>query len=276
MLIISVMFPLRLSVPSYWSSLHPLTSHPEAPGGGLIDRPVVCLDNTPPTSPVARVTDGFSLPKHFISISVTSDWWAPLERGGQAETPSVLRLPWQTTEIQTNSVQWVFVNVYNCDSVLKSITRCSTPIMHTILQLEHELTQKACQCLWGPVLWFTIIIFLHSDLSTVFWVPRWWKVGVCDLKPTGAGQKTAWRKLLLRLKRLSFSSARFCLSSVGLSPCHKASASNCVAISTVHHSHRQCPWHNWASAKWDGWHHPLSSSPIQSGSQTPMWSLEHD
>lgn len=75
------------------------------------------LDNTPPTSPVAWVTDGFSLPKHSVSISVTSDWWVERERGGVCETQSILHVPWQMTVLQTNSVQWVFVYVSDCDSV---------------------------------------------------------------------------------------------------------------------------------------------------------------
>lgn len=203
MLIISVMFhvsPLRLSVPSYWSSLHPLTSHPEAPGGGLIDRPVVCRDNTPPTSLVARVTDGFSLPKHFISISVTSDWWARWREEGrmrlsQSYASHDKRQRYRQTVYSECSL--MFIN----ETVSRSLSHSAQHQSCTLFsRLEHELTQKACQCLWGPVLWFTIIIFLHSDLSTVFWLPGWWK-GVCDLKPTRTGQKIAWRKLLLQLKR---------------------------------------------------------------------------
>lgn len=61
---------------------------------------VSLLDNTPPTSLVARVTDGFSLLKHSVSISVTSDWWESCREEGVGETPSILHFPWQMTEIQ--------------------------------------------------------------------------------------------------------------------------------------------------------------------------------
>lgn len=139
----------------------------------------------------------------------------------------------------------------------------------------HQKQASACEGM-SVIHYQNIPLLCHTGcLSTAFWLPALSKVRVFDSKPTRAGQKTA-RRQLLQLKQPSFLFGSllsfFCWAfSLSLSI-----SSNSVAISAVHHPHRQCPWHNWASAKWDGWHHPLCLSPIQSGSQTPMWSLGLD
>lgn len=108
----------------------------------------LCLVSTgwyPPTSPVARVTDVFSLPKHSVSISVTSHI-GERERGRVGET-QIYGSAKEKKKVYSEC-SFMFIS-----EAVSHITLCSTPILHTILWLEHELTwaEKAGQCLQRPV-----------------------------------------------------------------------------------------------------------------------------
>lgn len=223
------------------------------------------LYNALPTSPVARVTDGISLPKHSVSISVASQLVSERKGGGVGETQSIRHFLWQMTVMQTNAVQWVFV----CFRLRQCLV-----VHHTLLNtyLAHYSPAGALADIKSRPLPNTPPD-LTGLFNTVRWLPALSEERVFDSKPR-TGQKTACRQLLLQLKwfiLFSVPLSSLCQLSLSLSI-----GSETAAMSTVHNSYKLCPWHNWANAKWDGWHHPLCLSPIQSGSQTPVCSLWHD
>lgn len=120
------------------------------------------------------------------------------------------------------------------------------------------------------------LLSLGWCLNIELWPPVPAEVGVFDSKPTGTGQKNSLEAaassakvalvLLLSVSPLPPPPPFFLLSF--------SIISNNVAISTAHHSRWQCPWHNWASAKWNRWHHPLClcTSPVRLwGTSMKLW-----
>lgn len=80
----------------------------------------------------------------------------------------------------------------------------------------------------------------------MFWLPALSKVvGVffiqSHLEQVKNSLEGTTSQALILFRYPSFSLSGFLLS--------LSISSNSVAISTVHHSHRHCPWHNWARAK---------------------------
>lgn len=112
----------------------------------------LCLVSTgwyPPTSPVARVTDGFSLPKHSVSISVTSQI-GERERGRVGETQSILHFPWHMAALKKKKVYSECSFMFISEAVSHSLSHFAQHQSCTLFSgwsvSWHELKKQVSAC----------------------------------------------------------------------------------------------------------------------------------
>lgn len=151
-------FSFRSLLTSYWSCLRPLTSQPDASGGGVIDRPVLCLCWIIPLPPLLlpRWQMGFlRWNTQFPFLSPQIGVWARVSGGGRDLVPQFLR---QMTAAQANTVH------SESFTVTLPHTQLNTNLAHYSLYgvladlKSRPVPVRAC-------LWFTMIIFLYSPLQ---------------------------------------------------------------------------------------------------------------